>query len=119
MRICFSCRAELSNRERVPFKELCPKCEAFLHCCKNCRLYSPDAHNHCLSTTTEFVPDVERANYCDEFDFREIQVEPKPPRQKKSSSSSAPLAADDSAALGNGDSKSQSARDKFNNLFKD
>jgi hypothetical protein len=120
MRICFNCRAELSSRERVPLKELCPKCEAFLHCCKNCRLYSADAHNHCLSTTTEFVPDVERGNYCDEFDFREIQVEPKvkPARQKKSGGSSSSSSADQ-AALGNGDSKSQSARDKFNNLFKD
>jgi hypothetical protein len=32
-------------------------------------LYSPAAHNHCLSPTTEFVRDVGGANFCEEFDF--------------------------------------------------
>ena len=71
MRLCYQCGTELPERQRVPFKELCPHCDAFLHCCRNCRLNSPDAHNHCLSRTTEYVADVERGNYCDEFDFRQ------------------------------------------------
>jgi hypothetical protein len=35
----------------------------------NCRLYSAGAHNHCLSPTTEYVADVARANFCEEFEF--------------------------------------------------
>ena len=35
----------------------------------NCRLYSPSAHNHCLSATTEYVRDVEAGNFCEEFDL--------------------------------------------------
>ena len=105
MRRCFSCGSELRNRERVPFKELCPTCEAFLHCCRNCRLYSADAHNHCLSLTTEVVPDVERGNYCDEFAFREID---EPERAK----SSGPKENDEPA------SRALSARERFDALFK-
>ena len=117
MRICFNCRAELSGREKVPFKELCPKCEAFLHCCKNCRLYAPEAHNHCLSTTTEPVPDVERANYCDEFNFREIEVEKpaKSSRRSRNADRDNDLPKSDSSSNG----RQRTAREKFENLFKD
>ncbi len=107
MRRCFQCGAELPPREKVPFKELCPNCEAFLHCCKNCRLYSSNAHNHCLSSTTEYVSDVEHGNYCDEFEFREVEG-PKTPSSGDKSKSARPS-----------QSKSMSARQKFNNLFKD
>ena len=114
MRKCFQCGAEIASRERVPFKELCPKCDAFLHCCRNCRLYSPDAHNHCLSSTTEPVPDVERGNYCDEFAFRETEPDkPKTPRGggKKAAAEFEPERT--SGAVG------QTAREKFEGLFKD
>jgi len=98
----------LPRRDRVPFKELCPTCEAFLHCCCNCRLYSPDAHNHCLSPTTEFVPDVERGNYCDEFHFRE-QEEPEPSKADAA-------AAEEQQQT---ESRGLSARERFEKLFKD
>ncbi len=112
MRICFQCGAEISYRERVPFKELCPKCEFFLHCCRNCRLYSADAHNHCLSSTTAHVPDVERANYCEEFDFREILVEPgSEPRARSAGREEKAEAPPAEGGL--------SAREKFERLFKD
>ena len=108
MRICYKCGAQLPDRERVPFKELCPKCEAFLHCCKNCRLYSVDAHNHCRSHTTDYVPDVERGNFCDEFDFR---VTPRP----EGAADAKPGKSDDGPPRPRG----LSPREKFNRLFKD
>jgi hypothetical protein len=106
MRSCYNCGAELPNRERVPFKELCPKCDAFLHCCRNCRLYSPTAQNHCLSSTTEHVPDVERGNYCDEFEFRQVEAPEPTGRQEPESASS-------------GEARAKTAREKFEQLFKD
>jgi predicted RNA-binding Zn-ribbon protein involved in translation (DUF1610 family) len=115
MRICYNCGAEIAPRERVPFKELCPKCDAFLHCCKNCRLYSAEAHNHCLSHTTEYVPDVERGNFCDEYAFREIE-EPKP-RKSKSRSGAGEM--DDPGPGGGDKADSRTAREKFEGLFKD
>jgi len=111
MRTCYNCGAELRLRERVPFKELCPKCDAFLHCCRNCRLYAPNAPNHCLSRTTEFVPGVESGNYCDEFEFREIEEE-----DPAKGSANAP------DQKGTGDpsgSRRLTAREKFERLFKD
>ena len=108
MRTCFNCGAELPGRERVPFKELCPKCDAFLHCCKNCRLYSPDAHNHCLSLTTELVRDIERGNYCDEFEFRQTEVE-KPAKDRSA----------ESHAANSSEPRGKTAREKFESLFND
>ena len=110
MRICYSCGAELPERQRVPFKELCPKCDAFLHCCRNCRLYAPTAHNHCLSSTTEHVPDVERGNYCEEFEFRQIETK----REKKEKSARSVREPEPKRNVGG-----LSAREKFEQLFKD
>lgn len=112
MRICYNCGARLPQRNPVPFKELCPKCDAFLHCCRNCRFYAPEAHNHCLSHTTEPVGDVERGNYCDEFQFIEIESSKKKKSRKQRASRSG-SAADSST------SSNMSAREKFENLFKD
>jgi hypothetical protein len=55
--------------DKVGFRDTCPKCLAYLHCCLNCRLYSPSASNHCLSRTTEPVSDTAAANFCEEFEF--------------------------------------------------
>jgi hypothetical protein len=67
MGTCHECGATIT--EAVGFRDTCPQCQAYLHCCRNCRLYSPSAHNHCLSSTTDFVRDVAAANFCEEFDF--------------------------------------------------
>jgi predicted RNA-binding Zn-ribbon protein involved in translation (DUF1610 family) len=123
MHVCYNCGAELHVRRRVPFKELCPNCDAFIHCCRNCRLYDPSAHHHCLSPTTEFVPDVERGNYCDEFDIREFE-------RPRSKAAEAAQAAGNTAAKrgkrkkngnGSGDVENggSSAKQKFDSLFKD
>lgn len=50
-------------------EETCVKCGAYLHCCLNCRLYEPTAHHECRSSTTEYVRDKEKRNFCDEFEF--------------------------------------------------
>lgn len=52
---------------RVGARETCPKCDADLHCCRNCQLYDPAKHNQCAETQAEWVRDKEAANYCDYF----------------------------------------------------
>ena len=113
MRVCFACGAKIANRNRVPFKELCPECEAYLHCCRNCRLYSPDVQNQCLSNTTEAVADRERANFCDEFHFKEIED----PNQREDKGSKGPKGAKPEPRRA--PAKALSAREKFEQLFKD
>ena len=66
----------------IGFHAVCSSCHAYLHCCVNCRLYSPNSHNHCLSSTTEYVRDVEAGNFCEEFD-------PVAARKKENSTSTA------------------------------
>ena len=67
MGTCHQCGTAITDA--VGFRAVCPSCNAYLHCCVNCRLYSPSASNHCLSNTTEPVRDVEAANFCEEFEF--------------------------------------------------
>lgn len=64
---CHGCGTTIA--EAVGVRATCPKCQAYLHCCLNCRLYSPGSHNNCLSPTTEFIGDAAGANFCDEFEF--------------------------------------------------
>ena len=66
MPFCPKCGAAVEGP--IGFRDACPSCNAYLHSCINCRLYSPNSHNHCLSPTTEYVRDVEAANFCEEFD---------------------------------------------------
>jgi hypothetical protein len=66
MPTCHRCGAAAD--EPIGFHAVCAACHAYLHSCVNCRLYSPNLHNHCLSSTTEYVRDVEAGNFCEEFD---------------------------------------------------
>ena len=71
MGTCHSCGTAIADA--VGFRATCPQCQAYLHCCLNCRLYSPSSHNHCLSPTTEYVGDVAGANFCEEFEFTALR----------------------------------------------
>src|SRR5439155_25334097 len=67
MATCHHCGAVHSDAVR--FRDTCETCQAYLHCCRNCRLYSPGSHNNCLSSATEFVGDAAAINFCDELEF--------------------------------------------------
>jgi hypothetical protein len=63
---CYQCGAE--HKEKfVETRGACPKCQAYLHCCRNCMLYDEWGSNKCRSSSTEWVPDREKYNFCDEF----------------------------------------------------
>ncbi len=67
---CIKCGNPYPLTDRVGRKETCPKCDADLHTCQNCRHYNPNAHNECNETQAEWVRDKDRANFCDYFDPR-------------------------------------------------
>ena len=46
---------------------VCPRCSAFLHCCRNCDFYAPGLANDCREPRAEHVVDKEQANFCDWF----------------------------------------------------
>ncbi len=124
MKACQKCGAEWTRKESPGFKATCAKCEAYLHSCRNCRLYNPSA-DRCSSVTAECPGDRESLNYCEEFQFRDaptngarrngngaatvLGLEGRAPRVASETPERRPSAP--SGKLGG------SARDKFDKLF--
>jgi len=66
---CYSCGTEIKLASRRPARgDTCPKCAAYLHCCRNCRFYDEKAHHQCREPQAEFVPDKAMGNFCDYFE---------------------------------------------------
>ena len=86
----------LETGQKVYQRDTCPKCDADLHCCQNCRFYDPSAHNQCRETQAEWVRYKDEANHCDCF-------EPLPSTGRRA---------------GTGSSSAGNARKKFDDLFK-
>ena len=71
--VCWKCAGKTPLPIR--FRTVCPHCEIDLHCCKNCRYYSPGKPNDCTVPGTEFIRDREAANFCEEFKVKIAQEE--------------------------------------------
>jgi hypothetical protein len=66
MSVCYRCGTEVSL-DKVGVREVCEKCRAYLHCCRNCEFYEPGVHNDCREPGAELVADKEQGNFCDFF----------------------------------------------------
>ena len=97
MERCYNCGTAWDRSRKPGFNERCPKCDAYLRCCLNCRLYDPHAASQCRSPTTEIVRDKDRPSFCEEFAFTSRT----------------------GTELDERKSKAQAARDKFGQLFRD
>lgn len=76
MFVCFHCQAPWESTLRQPaVKETCGQCGAYLHCCKNCRFHRKGYPNACYIPDTEKIADKQRANFCDEFEFRTLKTD--------------------------------------------
>jgi hypothetical protein len=64
---CWHCGAEIETRERVGFRDYCPKCDRAEHCCRNCEFYDRNYNNECREPTADRVVDKERFNFCEYF----------------------------------------------------
>ncbi len=65
---CHCCAGEVSS-SRIGVRDFCDRCQAYLHCCRNCEFYEPGAHNDCRESSAEPVADKEQGNFCDYFRF--------------------------------------------------
>ncbi|MFO1518496.1 MAG: hypothetical protein U1F57_02335 [bacterium] len=77
---CYHCKRELQGCEHTGRGDICPFCNAELHCCLNCKFYDPNVYNECHETNADRVLEKDRANFCDYFTFLEgprAQVEDK------------------------------------------
>ena len=72
MKRCHHCGTPWEMEKKTPgVKECCGKCNAYLHCCKNCRFHNPAKHNQCEVPNADWVGDRIKANFCDHFEFKE------------------------------------------------
>jgi hypothetical protein len=67
---CSKCGNPCPITDRIGRRDTCPKCEADLHTCHNCRHFNHRAHNECNEPQAEWVREKERANFCDYFEPR-------------------------------------------------
>ncbi len=70
MKTCHKCLTEWQGIGQPVFKAACAQCSADLHVCLNCRFYNIHKPYDCECDIDETVRDKARANYCEEFEFR-------------------------------------------------
>src|SRR5579863_6811635 len=65
---CFSCSTALPAD--IAFTGKCPKCNADLHCCKQCSYFEPSTRFQCLKPIPVRIPIKDKANDCTLFSPR-------------------------------------------------
>ena len=63
---CHACGAAIAL-EKIGARDICERCSAYLHACRQCDFYEPGAHNDCRESNAEIVADKEAGNFCDYF----------------------------------------------------
>ena len=66
-RPCFVCKTELIFQDSIPRRAECSKCNADVHCCRNCEFYDQKAYNECHETSADPVREKDRSNFCGFF----------------------------------------------------
>ena len=64
MFFCQVCGQRFETGDTIGRRDECPHCGEDLHACRQCRHYSPGAHNDCRENQAEYVADKERSNFC-------------------------------------------------------
>jgi hypothetical protein len=65
---CFNCATALPNS--IDWNANCPKCNASLHCCKQCAHFEPSTRFQCLKPIPARLPLKDKANDCSLFSPR-------------------------------------------------
>ena len=108
---CFNCASTLPNG--IDFSGNCPRCEADLHCCKQCAYFEPSTRFQCRKPIPERIAAKDTANECELFsprvtvarDVRPPVASAAPARNGRVDDMTAPRSASD-------------ARAAFDSLFK-
>lgn len=67
---CYSCQNEIQLKGTPRRTEVCPQCQAYLHCCWNCRFFNAGKHNQCSEPQAEYQSDKAAANFCEYWEAR-------------------------------------------------
>ncbi|HCM25533.1 MAG: hypothetical protein A2Z99_01450 [Treponema sp. GWB1_62_6] len=65
--MCWYCGSAVVDAEPIGRSARCLDCSKDLRSCRNCRFFLPGGKGDCAESSTEFVSDKERANFCDWF----------------------------------------------------
>src|SRR5438552_4874146 len=65
---CFNCATALPDG--IDWSGNCPKCNAALHCCKQCAHFEPSTRFQCLKPIQVRIPVKDKANECTLFEPR-------------------------------------------------
>lgn len=65
--VCHSCKKELSQEDKIGFRQDCPYCGHDLHSCVQCTHYDVKVYNECKETMADRILEKEKANYCEFF----------------------------------------------------
>src|SRR5436190_11105621 len=65
---CYSCSAPLPTG--IDWSSNCPKCNAALHCCKQCAHFEPSTRFQCLKPIPVRIPGKDAVNTCNLFSPR-------------------------------------------------
>ena len=68
--ICYHCGFDVPLDRKPGRQDTCPQCDAYLHCCRNCRFYEVKAHHQCREPQAEWVSAKEMGNFCDYFEAK-------------------------------------------------
>jgi len=104
---CFNCATTL--QPGMDFKGHCPKCNAALHCCKQCAYFEPSTRFQCLKPIKERLPYKDQANECELFSARVTVARDAAGQAAQAGTPAANFVAPKSPA---------DARSAFENLFK-
>ncbi len=106
---CYSCSTPLPDG--VDFAGNCPKCNAALHCCKQCSQFEPSTRFQCLKPIPVRIPIKDKANDCTLFTPRLTVARDAPAGMQ-------PTFRDRPQPLQETPRNSNDARDAFDRLFK-
>lgn len=113
--VCWKCGASLAVLP-LPLSRLaeCPKCRAYLHCCRLCHFYNPRLTSQCDEERAEEVRDKEGANFCDWFKPRPGAHRPRGGEKTQAAKSRLDDLFGGTQTSGG---KTETARDKLGDLF--
>ncbi|MEP7353556.1 MAG: hypothetical protein ABI824_10035 [Acidobacteriota bacterium] len=106
---CFNCTTQLAVGSDFPAN--CPKCQAALHCCKQCSYFEPSTRFQCLKPIPVRISPKDQANTCDAFKPR-ITV------ARDTASAPPPVTMSNATAHVQEPRNASDARTAFDNLFK-
>jgi hypothetical protein len=79
---CYNCSTPLPSD--IAFNGNCPKCNAALHCCKQCSHFEPSTRFQCLKPIPVRIPVKDKANECTLFSPRVTVARDAPPGMQPS-----------------------------------